>query len=95
MRQHTEGTVGNITWVLSEIYLAFQGQTRRHEFGVLLFWDTVYIQCEIKTFLVAYFLTILSKSLCHEIFFCVRVKFYTRCVAVIVQLSICRETHCL
>ena len=54
---HTEGMVGGIIWVLLEIYLAFQQrknfyfwksvknwQSYRHEFGVLLFWDTVYFQ---------------------------------------------------
>ena len=52
VRQHTEGMVVNVIWVLLEIYPAFQQwnnfenplriDSYRHEFGVLLFRDTVY-----------------------------------------------------
>ena len=53
VQQHTEGVMGSIMWVLLEIYFSFQQwkslenplknwQSYRHEFGVLLFWDTVY-----------------------------------------------------
>jgi len=52
VRQHTEGMVGSIMLILLEIYFYFQKwknfeksvknwQSYRHEFGVLLFWDTV------------------------------------------------------
>jgi len=53
VQQHTEGVVGSIVWILLEIYFIFPAenefwksvknwQSYRHEFGVLLFWDTVY-----------------------------------------------------
>jgi len=54
VRRHTEGTVGNIIWILLEIDFFFKQwkniwksfknwQSYRYEFGVLLFGDTVYI----------------------------------------------------
>jgi len=57
VRQHTEGMVASIRWVLSEIYLAFQ-QWKNSENLLSIdkviamssvyyfFWDTVYINIE-------------------------------------------------
>ena len=71
MQQHTEGMIRNIIWVLLEICLAFQqwkdfknplrnDEGFRHEFGVLLFWDTDIIDIDIVAYRLLYTLSFCS-----------------------------------
>jgi len=59
VRQRTKGTVGSITWIFFENLLLFpavkkfwksikNSRSYHHEFGVQLFWDTVYVPIFLK-----------------------------------------------